>query len=219
VHTKVPKQSDQQPAEQAIKAAAKQVFTQKGYAATRTRDIAEVAGCNIALLNYYFRSKEKLYDIVMLESIQLFIGNILVVLNDEATDLFTKMDLLVARYIDMLLNNPGLPLFVLTELNNNPEALFRKTAEVDELAKSVLARQWKQMLAQRGISIHPIHLVLNVTALVVFPFVGKPVVKGKFHIPEEQFIGLMQERKRLIPAWLRGMITAAEQHQTQHNKP
>ena len=53
--------------EEKIKEAARRVFTKKGYAATRTRDIAEESGYNLALINYYFRSKEKLFDIVMLE--------------------------------------------------------------------------------------------------------------------------------------------------------
>jgi AcrR family transcriptional regulator len=47
--------------EDKIKNAAKIVFHKKGYAAARTRDIAEEAGINLALLNYYFRSKEKLF--------------------------------------------------------------------------------------------------------------------------------------------------------------
>ena len=45
--------------EDKIKQAALKLFTKKGYAATRTRDISEAAGINLALLNYYFRSKER----------------------------------------------------------------------------------------------------------------------------------------------------------------
>ena len=47
--------------EQKIVEAARKIFTQKGYAATKTRDIAEEAGINLALLNYYFGSKENLF--------------------------------------------------------------------------------------------------------------------------------------------------------------
>ena len=51
--------------EEKFKEAARIVFTKKGYAATKTRDIAEQAGLNLALLNYYFRSKEKLFEIIV----------------------------------------------------------------------------------------------------------------------------------------------------------
>jgi AcrR family transcriptional regulator len=48
--------------EERIKQAAVKVFQAKGYGAARTRDIAEEAGINLALLNYYFRSKERLFE-------------------------------------------------------------------------------------------------------------------------------------------------------------
>ena len=51
--------------EEKILISASKVFTEKGFSGTRTRDIAEEAGINLALLNYYFRSKEKLFEQVM----------------------------------------------------------------------------------------------------------------------------------------------------------
>ncbi len=60
-----------QSTEEKIKEAARTVFTRKGYAATRTRDIAKEANINLALLNYYFRSKEKLFGLIMMEKMQI----------------------------------------------------------------------------------------------------------------------------------------------------
>src|ERR1700751_6460756 len=92
--------------EEKIKQAARKIFMQKGYAATRTRDIAEEAGINLALLNYYFRSKEKLFDLIMLESLHDFRQHIIVALNDEKTSLESKIETLVSNYIDLLINQP-----------------------------------------------------------------------------------------------------------------
>src|SRR6195952_788113 len=85
--------------EEKIKQAATKVFMQKGYAATRTRDIAEAAEINLALLNYYFRSKEKLFEIVMLEKVQKLFGLIIPVVTDETMDLEKKIELIAANYI------------------------------------------------------------------------------------------------------------------------
>ena len=79
---------EQQPVistEHKIIAAAKTVFTKKGYSATRTRDIAAEAGINLALLNYYFRSKEKLFELIMFESASRFFLSIKSILNDTST--------------------------------------------------------------------------------------------------------------------------------------
>jgi len=113
--------------EEKIKEAAKKVFTQKGYFATRTRDIAEEAGLNLALLNYYFRSKEKLFEIVMLEKVQKFFGVLLPVLNNPATTLEEKMESIPDKYIDLILENPDLPIFIMSEVRNSPD-LFIKIA-------------------------------------------------------------------------------------------
>ena len=80
-----------------IKEAARIVFTQKGYAAARTRDIAEEAGINLSLLNYYFRSKEKLFNIIMTEKIQQFFGAMFPVISDDHLSLEVKIEQFVSR--------------------------------------------------------------------------------------------------------------------------
>ncbi|MCZ7140537.1 TetR family transcriptional regulator, partial [Salmonella enterica subsp. enterica] len=92
----------------------------KGFAATRTRDIAEEAGINLALLNYYFRSKEKLFDLVMMESLQKFLLGVRDILNDVNSSLTEKISQLAGHYIELLKVNTDLPLFILSEIRANP---------------------------------------------------------------------------------------------------
>src|SRR5687767_4561616 len=107
--------------EDKIKEAARKVFTSKGYAATRTRDIAEEAGMNLALLNYYFRSKEKLFEIIMAEKMFKLFNVLAPVIDDPKTTLEKKVETIVVNYINLLRENPDLPLFVLSEIRNNPQ--------------------------------------------------------------------------------------------------
>src|SRR5882762_9031481 len=114
---------EQASAEEKIKEAARKLFTQKGFAATRTRDIAEEAGINLALLNYYFRSKKKLFDIIILESLQGFAKSLMDIFNNDKTSLEIKIETFAERHIDLLIKNPGIPLFILSELRENPDLL------------------------------------------------------------------------------------------------
>ena len=107
--------------EEKIKATARLVFHKKGYAATRTRDIAEEAGINLALLNYYFRSKEKLFEIIMFETLFGFMQNMIMVLSDEKSSLEKKVKLFVSNYIDLIIKDPNIPIFMLSEIRNHPE--------------------------------------------------------------------------------------------------
>src|SRR5579872_5163946 len=84
--------------EEKIMQAAKKLFTQNGFAATRTRDIAKEAGINLALLNYYFRSKEKLFDIVMIGNFRQFIRGVSIHLLDDAATMEQKIQRIVTAY-------------------------------------------------------------------------------------------------------------------------
>ena len=147
------KKDDPSSTEEKIKQAAKKVFLQKGYAGTRTRDIAEEAGINLALLNYYFRSKQKLFEVVILEKIQKLLITILPAIHDESTTIEEKIDLVVSNYIDMLTENPDLPIFILSELQKGSFEAFPAVPIVEQVKKSALFRQ----LTEKRPDLNPVH--------------------------------------------------------------
>lgn len=188
--------------EEKIMEAARKVFTEKGYAAARTRDIAEESGINLALLNYYFRSKEKLFELVMLEKVNKLFGTIIPILSDETTELEEKLDKIAESYIDLLLVNPDLPIFVLSEIRRRPEKFAQLVNAKERVTKSVFM---KQLLA-RKLSVSPFHILINLLGITVFPFVAKPVL-SKLIGNEQEYDSLMKQRKELIPMWIKMMLT------------
>ena len=131
----VRKKEDHESTEQKIKEAARKLFTQKGFAATRTRDIAEEAGLNLALLNYYFRSKQKLFDIIMMENFRQFLGGMSASFQNENLTLEEKVATVVNAYIDFLTEFPDLPLFILNEIRTNPSKLAAKPRASGRLSR------------------------------------------------------------------------------------
>ena len=187
--------------EEKIKEAARKVFLKKGYAATRTRDIAEEAGINLALLNYYFRSKEKLFDLVMLEKLEKFFGAIAPILNNTTTSLEQKVTLFSNNYIDLIIANPELPLFILSEVRYNPERFVHKLP-ITKVADSHFVRQ----LHERRPDINPLHFLMNLLGMSVFPFIMKPIFHASGVLNEKVFLTRMEERKVLIPKWINAML-------------
>ena len=181
--------------------AARKVFTEKGYAAARTRDIAEESGINLALLNYYFRSKEKLFELVMLERVNKLFGAIIPILNQESSSLEEKIEGIAGSYIDLLTEHPDLPIFVLSEIRNRPEKFAALVNTRDRVTKSVFMKQ----LTERKLSVSPFHILINLLGMTVFPFVGKPVL-SKLIGNEAEFDALMKQRKELIPMWIKMML-------------
>lgn len=187
--------------EDKIKTAASVVFTRKGYAATRTRDIAEEAGMNLALLNYYFRSKEKLFEIVMMEKMSKFFSVVWQVLESKAMTLEEKTASIVANYIDLLNENPDLPLFILSEIRTNP-AQFASRLPLSKVIESDFVKQIKK----KRPDLHPAQFLMNLLGLVVFPFVMKPVLQQSGLLTEKAFLAQMALRKEMIPKWIKAFL-------------
>src|SRR5690606_17357812 len=187
--------------EEKIKQAAQKVFMKKGYAATRTRDIAEEAGINLALLNYYFRSKEKLFELIMIEKLGNFFGAIAPILNNDNLSLEQKMTQLSGSYIDMLNENPELPLFILSEIRYNPDR-FANRMPLQKIVESHLTKQ----LHDKRPDLHPLHFLMNLLAMTVFPFIMKPVIHAAGVFSEKTFVAKMEERKQLIPRWMSALL-------------
>ncbi len=183
--------------EEKIKEAARTVFLQKGFSATRTRDIAEQAGINLALLNYYFGSKQKLFDEVMKEKIQTLLRTIIPILQDPSTSLDEKIRKLVLNYMKVLRANNDLPLFVLNELRKN------KTSIISNLpGKAILKTSFFQQVKLRKKDVDPLQFLLSLLGLILFPFLTKPVLMKSGMISEKRFSLLIQEREKLIPLWM-----------------
>jgi AcrR family transcriptional regulator len=203
------KQASNANAEEKIKTAARVVFHKKGFAATRTRDIAEEAGLNLALINYYFSSKKKLFQLIMIETLQGFYQNIDTVFNDATTTLEKKVQLVAEKYIDLLSEEPLVPIFIMSEIRSNDAGIIDKLPAAGSILQSTFIKQYKDAVIKGKVTEpEPLHFLMNLAGLVIFPFVNSPIVKKLGKLNNKQFGKLMQERKRMIPIWIKAMLKA-----------
>ncbi|MBP1673808.1 MAG: transcriptional regulator, TetR family [Bacteroidetes bacterium] len=194
--------------EEKIKEAARKVFQKKGYAGTRTRDIADEAGVNLALLNYYFRSKEKLFDLIMGETMLLFFQSLKALINNENTSLQEKMQDFTNQYIDLLISQPQLPIFILNEIQMNPKGLSERMCLHQVVIGSYILKQFREDLGNNDIPDSAlIQMIVNIIGMLVFPFIGKPLLKEIFNLTDEQFQAMMYDRKKLVPLWIESMFS------------
>jgi TetR/AcrR family transcriptional regulator len=178
--------------------AAKKVFIRKGYDGSRMQEIADEAGINKALLHYYFRSKDNLFDAIFLAAFAEFIPNIgLTIMSDKPIK--DKLKTIIGNYIDMLTANPFIPHFILQEINRNPQrivSMMHSRGLNPEIFKKVLysevgLKTWEMM--------NPEHLMINIVSMCVFPFAAKPILMGfVFNNDEERFQNFINERKQVI---------------------
>lgn len=188
-----------QDTESKIKEAAKKVFLKQGYEGAKIRQIAEEAGVNIALVNYYFRSKDQLFKSIYLETFREFLGKMATMLNEE-TPLEVKIWKIVDRYTDFILENPLMPMFVLSEHRQDKADMF-KELNVKGIIEGSFFRKQLLAEAEKGQirAIDPLQVIFTIMSNIIFPVMAKPVLAYVGTLDEAGFKQFMETRKQLIP--------------------
>jgi len=184
--------------EQKIVSAAKKVFLTKGLAGARMQDIANEAGINKALLHYYFRSKDKLFEYIFTEVAGSFLPKAIGIIESDKR-VFEKIEIFCREYITQVMQTPYMPIFILNEINRQPEAFIKKMFGNRKPPIQSFLKQLQEEIKEGRIKpINPVQLFVNVMGLCLFPFVARPIIQmmlGK----EKEFEAFMEERKKEVP--------------------
>lgn len=185
--------------EEKILTAAKKIFLTRGMDGARMQDIANEAGINKALLHYYFRSKDQLFEKIFLEVASAFLPKIFAILESNST-LFEKIDRFCNEYISQVMTTPYVPIFILNEINRQPQAFLKKVFGTSKPPVEKLIQQIKKE-AKAGIikPVEPLQLLLNTLSLCLFPFAISPMVQLVTGMDIKQFNAIMEKRKKEVP--------------------
>lgn len=186
--------------------AAQQEFLEKGFAGARTASIAQRAGINKALLHYYFRNKETLFEEVFSLISRQLIPEIKAIVTSEAP-ILDKIDRFIHSYIDFARQNPDMPLFVVTELRNNPDSKLLEILQKKQ-EDFVYIQQFMIQIAMATGSgeirpVQPFHILLNILSMCVFPFMARPMAMRVMRLDEGQFAQLIEQRKQEVCSFVR----------------
>lgn len=183
--------------ENQILVAARGVFIARGYEGARMQEIADKAGINKALLHYYFRSKENLFDAVFSEVAANLFPAMRQVLEAELA-IKEKISFFIKIYLTALKENPYIPAFVINTLNTSPER-FLKHLKKSGLNPALIQQQIDHEAGQGLIrSIKAEHLMVNIIAICIFPFVARPIVQNIFIMTDEEYNTYLDARQSEI---------------------
>ncbi len=183
--------------EERIFDAATEVFLGKGMDGARMQDIANRAGINKALLHYYYRTKDRLFNAVF-EKIAGKIFSRFAPVFDKNLTLDEKIRFFFNEHISFLQSNPSLPLFILNEINRNPARIRRLIRDLD-IGKiwGTLAEQHREELKEYNISEESIpQLMTTIASISVFPFAARGIIQGIFDKMGISFDQYIEERKK-----------------------
>jgi len=181
----------------AIIEAARKVFIGKGYDGATMEKIASEAKVNKALLHYYYRSKERLFEIVLTEAIGIIQEKLILIIKSE-DNIEVIIKELIDVYVESLINHPYLPNFIINEISSNPERVLKILLQ-DKLSKFTVFRMViairNKLNKENMANVNPIDIILNIISLNVFPMLIRPLITTHFKMSDEQFNSFIINRK------------------------
>jgi AcrR family transcriptional regulator len=181
--------------EDLIKHTAKELFFSKGYLHATTQEIADAAGVNRSLINYYFRSRDLLFQTVYREAVESLKSQLDKVLYDEIP-FKEKLNLFIDVYMKELLKYPYRESFLITEICSKNFALKekKKSAALAHFLKEI-ANEMEKGTIKKG---DPIQFMFNLFALISFPVIMTPLYQKLLDISKEKYNKLIADRKQII---------------------
>ncbi len=180
--------------EQLIKDTAKRIFFSEGKLHATTQDIADAAGVNRTLLNYYFRSRDILFEQVATEA-RLEMSAALDPVFEADLEFKEKLEKLITVFMDQATQFPYREMYVVTELNRTMRVIpEEKKTRIKAFLKEISAEMEKGKIRKMD----PRQFCMNLFALMAYPLITNCLNKSIYNVNETEYLKLMKDRKKLI---------------------
>jgi AcrR family transcriptional regulator len=181
--------------------AATEVFLEKGKDGARMQEIAQKANINKAMLHYYFRSKDKLYETVFRERVFRFLDELFSSV-PETDDIKTVLKEFTANYIDLISTHPELVRFILWEIRQGGQYMGDALKSISD--KHGFARFPFLDKVQNAINagtirpLDPLHLIISVIGICIYPFIAQPLLEKAIPGIQISSSNFLQKRKEEV---------------------
>lgn len=178
---------------------AKKLFIENGYQATSIRQIAAKSEVNVSMINYYYRSKLNLFQLIYDNALEEFINKISSILRSDLS-FFVLIESWIDSFYEILIKYPQTSIFLLNEINKRHEHLISKVSKKElHNMYTLFAKRVEQEVSKGSIkNISPISIIMSVLSLSLFPFTLSKVVSAIENTSTEKRTLLMLEHKRNV---------------------
>lgn len=193
------KENHMQTSEQQILNAAEEEFLSKGYDGARTTSIAKSAGVTHAMLHYYFRTKEQLFETFISKKIQEIKPLMLYIFGDASLPLLERLEQAISRHFDFVCENEDLVRFLINEILPSKERCQMLKKQLQELfdASQELQEEIDQSANRNEIEhINVITLFQTILTLNIFPSVMNNYISNIMNLESEEDIAKYKEERK-----------------------
>ena len=175
--------------------AAEEEFLDRGYDGARTVSIAERAGVTHAMLHYYFRSKEQLFQRILDEKINILVHSVLTAFFQSDRPFLQRVEEGIAAHFDFLAANEKLPLFVVREIGKQGNSFLERIKNIASERLVTMQAELDALAAEGAIrKISAPMLIMDIVSQNIFPFLVLPTALELF--PEKDKAAFLEQVKQ-----------------------
>jgi AcrR family transcriptional regulator len=188
------KQEKKDQTQELIKQTAKNLFFVQGKFDATTQEIADEAGVNRTLINYYFRSRDNLIQIIFDDAQKVEKEKSEIIMNSDLP-FKEKIGQFIEGSLSTSLQYPYLETYIVSQINKGN--CRKKDIETDDLEKLYKDIETEMELGNIE-KMKPVHFILNMIALLIFPSAIRPLFMENMNVTDKEFDELIAERKDII---------------------
>jgi AcrR family transcriptional regulator len=176
------------------------VFFTEGRVYATTQEIADAAGVNRTLINYYFRSKKDLFTMVLKTARKEFERNADYILS-SALPFREKTEKFIDDFMNNLIKYPYLESFITVDiiqhrLKKSASPVFNEKSPAP--VKQYLKEIENEMESGRIPKSTPVHFMMNLFSLMIYPLIMKPIQMKLLDLNETEYNEVLNHRKQII---------------------
>jgi TetR/AcrR family transcriptional regulator len=194
--------------EEKIFEAATVVFEEEGLSGARMQTIADRAGINKALLHYYFRTKDHLFEAVFTKLAKKMFSKFNPIFEKELS-LEEKIRFFFREHISFMQHNPKLPGFIINEINHNPQRIKKLLSNIDfkKLWSTILEHHAHELYKYNITEENLPQIMTTIASLSVFPFAARGILEIVFNNYGVNFDKYIEDRKTFAADFVIKAIT------------
>jgi AcrR family transcriptional regulator len=191
--------STEQNMEKTILETAEKLFLEKGFALTSTTEIAKAVGCNQALVHYYYRTKENLFNVIFEQRFKYFFQHIFDLNNFNELSFIEKLKKMIESHFDMVRANSKIPYLIINEFSRKPDQIKELREKLkffpEDLFKQLNTELEAEIAAGRIRKITLLDLIFSIVSLNVSLFILMPIATEIFNMDDTQKQMLIEHRR------------------------
>jgi AcrR family transcriptional regulator len=190
---------------------AEKLFSLHGFEGTSVRDIAESADVNIAMISYYFGSKEKLMQSLFQDRMTDIKLKLEALLNDTSIEPIEKIKMVIDQYVDRVWEKQQFfKLTIQEQIVGKNKVITKWLKEMKkqnvELIASIINEGQKKKIFKKGID--PILLVSTMTGTALQSFLNKDLYKNIHGLDDMSEEALKEELKEKTKTHIKSIFKA-----------